>query len=190
MDDNSIEQERGLIEAEPQTTTAAIYDRVPAFQRDAQSQLPELRAYAQRNGWPVQEYAEQSSTELDAPRPVLAQLLEDAKAGKFQVVFCGSLQRFGSSVQNVIDNIVVLNNAGVRFLCTSQPAFDTDQRSPNAKILMPLLTDLAESARLSTASRAKKAASRGAARAELPRARAGRRRRRAAPREPDSRARK
>ena len=54
-----------------------------------QSQLPELRGYAQRNGWPVHEYQEESSIRQDDPRPVLAQLLEDAAAGKLQVVPAG-----------------------------------------------------------------------------------------------------
>jgi len=99
--------------------------------------MPELRAYAQRNGWPVQEYQEEASARLDDPHPVLAQLLEDAKVGKFQVVLCGSLHRFGSSVQEVMDNIVVLHNAGARFICTSQPGFDIDPRNAHAKILLP-----------------------------------------------------
>ncbi len=114
---------------------------------------------------------------LDDPHPVLAQLLEDAKLGKFQVVLCGSLQRFGSSVEDVMDNIVVLHNAGVRFICTSQQALDIDPCSPNAKILIPLLTEIAESARLASALRAKKAEKRSAAGTGLPRTRAGRKRR-------------
>jgi hypothetical protein len=69
-------------------------------------------------------------------------------------------------------NIVVLHNAGVRFICTSQPVFDIDPRSPNAKILMPLLTEIGESARLAAALRADKATKRNAAGAELARKRA------------------
>jgi DNA invertase Pin-like site-specific DNA recombinase len=157
MADRLIEQERGLIEAEPQTTTAAIYDRVCACDRHNEIKLPELRAYADRNGWPVLEYQEEVSAKLDDPHPVLAQLLEDAKLGKFHVVLCGSLQRFGSSAEDVLHNVEVLHNAEVRFLCTSQPAFDIDPRSPNARLVMPLLREIAESARLAAALRAKKA---------------------------------
>jgi DNA invertase Pin-like site-specific DNA recombinase len=36
--------------------------------------------------------------------------------------------RFGRSVQDVIHNIEVLSNAGVRFICTSEP-IDTDEGS-------------------------------------------------------------
>jgi DNA invertase Pin-like site-specific DNA recombinase len=158
-----IEQQRGLIEAEPQTTTAATYDRVYAGNRHDESQLPELRAYAQRNGWPVLEYQEEASALLGDPHPVLAQLLEDAKVGKFQVVLCGSLQRFGISVEDLVHNIMVLHNAGVRFISTSQQAVDIDPRSPNARTLMPLLTEIAESARLAAALRAKESTRRGAA---------------------------
>jgi len=81
-----------------------------------------------------------------------------------------------------MDNIVVLHNAGVRFICTSQQGFDIDPRSAHAKILMPLLTEIAESFRVAAALRAKKAAKRSAAGAELARTRAGRERRRASSR--------
>jgi site-specific DNA recombinase len=93
--------------------------------------------------WPVYECDEAASSQLKDPCPVLAKLLDDAKAGKFQVVLCWRLLRFGRSVQEFIDNVVALNNAGVRFICTSQP-FDTDRRSPDHKALMQLLRSFAE----------------------------------------------
>jgi len=45
-----------------------------------------MRGFAEGQGWLVLEYLEEVSTKMNARRPVLAQLLEDAKDGKFQVV--------------------------------------------------------------------------------------------------------
>src|ERR1019366_8960485 len=64
--------------AESQTITSAIYIRVSAT-KHAEKQLSKLRGFAQRQGWLVLEYLEEASTEMVARRPVLAQLLEDAK---------------------------------------------------------------------------------------------------------------
>jgi len=43
-------------------TTSAIYGRVSIAQHQTENQLMELRAYAERNGWPVLEYLEMPAT--------------------------------------------------------------------------------------------------------------------------------
>jgi len=122
---------------------AAIYARVSDGDQHTENQLPELHACAQRNGWPALEYLESASGKLGGKRPVLAQLLADAKAGKFGVVICWKMDRFGRSVKDFIGNLQALDDAGVRFLCTSQP-IDTDQRSPFGKLIMIILMAIAE----------------------------------------------
>jgi len=71
--------------SQSQTITSAIYVRSSAT-RYAEKQLPKMRGFAEGQGWLVLEYLEEVSTKMNARRPVLAQLLEDAKDGKFQVV--------------------------------------------------------------------------------------------------------
>ena len=75
---------------------------------------------------------------------MLAQLLKDAQAGKFQVVLCWKMNRFARGVKDFIHNIEILHNAGIRFICTSQPIVDTDPRNPSGKMLMALLMVLAD----------------------------------------------
>src|ERR1017187_3216788 len=123
--------------------TSAIYRRVSAATQHTENQIPELRAYAAHNQWEVIEYVEKSSPKKGARRPVLAQLLEDAKGGKFQVVLCWKMAGFGRSIKDFVANIAVLNKAGVRFICTSQP-IDTDPRSRYGKMTMMLLLTFAE----------------------------------------------
>ena len=95
-------------------TTSAIYGRICTAQQHTENHLPELRAYAERNAWPVLEYLEKASAQEGGRRPVLAQLLKDAQAGKFQVVLCWKMNRFARSVKDFIHNIEILHNAGIQ----------------------------------------------------------------------------
>jgi DNA invertase Pin-like site-specific DNA recombinase len=74
--------------AELQMTTSAIYGSVSTAQHHTENQLMELRAYADRNGWPFLEYLEDATAMQRGRRPALARLLKDAKAGKFQMILC------------------------------------------------------------------------------------------------------
>jgi DNA invertase Pin-like site-specific DNA recombinase len=129
--------------ASSQLIACAIYVRGSATQH-AEEQLSELRGHAKLLKWLAREYMEEPSTKKGNRRPVLAQLLEDAKAGKFQVVICSTMDRFGRTIKECINNIAVLNDAGIRFKCVSQ-SMDTDSRSPIGKLNMALLRNFAES---------------------------------------------
>jgi len=122
---------------------AAIYARVSKEEQHTENQLPELHEFATRNGWEAIEYLEEASGKEGGRRPVMKQLLEDAKARKFSVVVVWKIDRFGRSIKDFIANMEVLNSVDVRFVATSQP-IDTDQRSPIGKMMMSLLTIFAE----------------------------------------------
>jgi putative DNA-invertase from lambdoid prophage Rac len=122
---------------------AAIYARVSKEEQHTENQIPELREYAQRQGWEVAEYLEEASGKEGGKRPVLAQLLKDAQAKKIDVVLAWKIDRFGRSVRDFVDNIKTLDNAGVRFVATSQ-GLDTDKRNPMTKMMMYLLAIIAE----------------------------------------------
>jgi DNA invertase Pin-like site-specific DNA recombinase len=122
---------------------AAIYARVSKEEQHTENQLPELHEFATRNGWEAIEYLEEASGKEGGRRPVMKQLLEDAKARKFSVVVVWKIDRFGRSIKDFIANMEVLNSVDVRFVATSQP-IDTDQRSPIGKLIMNLLMLFAE----------------------------------------------
>src|SRR4051812_6587795 len=101
------------------TIHAAIYARVSTLDQHCEMQLTELRVDLERRGWVrVEEYVEMRSTRKR--RPQLERLLEDAGRGRFSVVVCWKLDRFGRSVQELCENIAALDRAGVRFLAPSQ----------------------------------------------------------------------
>lgn len=123
--------------------TAALYLRVSKEEQHTDNQLPELRAYAKRMEWDAVEYVEHASAKEGSRRPVLAQLIDDAKAKKFGVVVVWKIDRFGRSLIDFVNNVRTLDTAGVRFIAPSQ-SIDTDQKSPFSKLLMHLLAIFAE----------------------------------------------
>jgi putative DNA-invertase from lambdoid prophage Rac len=123
--------------------TAAIYARVSTEDQGCGLQTSELGAYAARMGWTSIEYVEKASGKAGGKRPVLDRLLEDARLKKFDVVLVWKLDRFGRSLQHLIENVQTLDSAGVRFIAVTQNV-DTDIRSPMGKFLMHIFGAFAE----------------------------------------------
>lgn len=123
--------------------TAAIYARVSTVDQNCDMQLTELRAYAERMGWPAVEYVEKVSGKAGSRRPELNRLMADARLRKFDVVLVWKLDRFGRSLRDLVENIQALDSAGVRFLAPSQN-IDTDVKSPMGRLILHLLGAFAE----------------------------------------------
>jgi DNA invertase Pin-like site-specific DNA recombinase len=157
--------------AESQPITSAIYIRASAT-KYAEKQLSQLRGFAEGQGWLILEYLEEVSTKMVARRPVLAQLLQDAKEDKFQVVICSRIDHFGPSIRDWINNIAVLIGAGVRFVCHQQP-IDTAPTSFVGTQLLELLVSFGRSVRILAAERIRLGVAR-ALREQAAAARAGR----------------
>ena len=64
---------------------AAIYARVSTEDQHCEMQLTELSGYAERMGWPAMPYVDKASGKAGNRRPVLDQLLTDARLRKFDV---------------------------------------------------------------------------------------------------------
>ena len=121
--------------------TAAIYVRVSTQDQKHDMQLTELRGYCERMGWAAAEYAEKQSSVKR--RPVLEQLLADARLRKFDVVLVWKIDRFARSMKQFTSNILALDQAGVRFIAPNQ-GIDTDRQNPMGKFLMHIMAAFAE----------------------------------------------
>jgi len=76
---------------------AALYTRVSTTDQNAELQIRDLQAYANRQGWYVAEaYKDVMSSATS--HPSLTRLLADAPAGKFDCVLRWKLDRFGRSL--------------------------------------------------------------------------------------------
>lgn len=121
--------------------TAAIYVRVSTQDQKHDLQLTELRGYVARMGWKCVEYAEKASSVKK--RPVLEQLLADARLRRFDIVVVWKLDRFARSMRQFVDNVLLLDQAGVRFIALTQ-GIDTDQQNPLGKFIMHIMAAFAE----------------------------------------------
>lgn len=96
----------------------------------------ELREYAARQGWTVDgEYIDHGVSGANADRPALKSLMSDARLKRFSAVVVWKLDRFGRSVQQLIENVQTLDALGVRFVAPNQ-AIDTDQLNPAGRLLL------------------------------------------------------
>lgn len=121
----------------------ASYCRVSAKDQHCSIQLESLREYCARQGWEPIEYIEKASGKTGSKRPILEELMLSARKREIDVVVVTKLDRFGRSVQDVINNIQVLDSCGVRFIALSQ-GLDTDQRSAISRFMLHVLAAIAE----------------------------------------------
>ena len=121
--------------------TAAVYVRVSTQDQNHAMQTTEILSFAARMGWETVMYSEKASSVKK--RPVFDQLMRDARARKFDAVIVWKLDRFARSVRQLTDNLELLDQAGVRFICVTQ-GIDTDKQSLGGRLLMQILGAIAE----------------------------------------------
>jgi putative DNA-invertase from lambdoid prophage Rac len=123
---------------------AAIYCRVSTLDQSCAIQLEELRGWAARHQMAVhKEYVDHGISGGKASRPALEELLEDARARRFDLVLVLKLDRFGRSVAHLTKQLLDLERWGIRFVATSQ-GIDTDRANPTSKLLLHMLAAVAE----------------------------------------------
>jgi DNA invertase Pin-like site-specific DNA recombinase len=120
---------------------AAIYARVSTTDQKNDMQFTELRGYIERMGWDRVEYAEKASSVKK--RPVLEKMLADARLRKFDIVVVWKIDRFARSMKQFTDNVLLLDQYGIRFVAPTQ-GIDTDKQSPTGRFLMQILAAFAE----------------------------------------------
>jgi DNA invertase Pin-like site-specific DNA recombinase len=122
----------------------AVYARVSTQNQTCESQLRELREYAARRAWEIAcEYVDTGWSGAKASRPQLDRLMRDAAQRKFDCVLVWKIDRFGTSVLHLNQQLAALSSYGVRFIATSQ-SLDTDQSNPTSRLLVQILASVAE----------------------------------------------
>lgn len=123
---------------------AAIYARVSTQDQHCEMQLRELREYCKRRGWKKPtEYVDAGVSGSRASRPALDKLMRDAADRQFEVVLVWKLDRFGRSVLNLSQAVQQLDSYRVRFIATTQ-GIDTDSSNPTSRLLLHILSAVAE----------------------------------------------
>ena len=106
---------------------AAFYVRVSTPDQHPESQLRDLREYAQRRGLTVaqeHEYVDHGFGGAKARRPALDRMLENARRRLFDTVIVWSCDRLARSTKHFLQVLDELDSCGVQFVSLRE-AFDT-----------------------------------------------------------------
>lgn len=126
------------------TIRAAIYARVSTTDQNCDLQLRELREYVSRRGWEsAGEFVDTGISGTKASRPALDRLMTAAARREFDAVLVYKIDRFGRSVLHLSQQLAALTSYGVRFIAVSQ-AIDTDASNPSSRLMLTILSGVAE----------------------------------------------
>jgi len=135
--------------SEPRVTSepcvrVAIYARVSTTDQQCEMQLRDLRQYAAARGWALAgEYVDTGWSGKNAERPELRRCIADAKARKFDAIAVWKLDRWGRTVQQLVNDILDFDSAGIRFIAITQ-GIDTDANNPISRLLLHIMAAFAE----------------------------------------------
>ena len=132
----------------PAIIRAAMYCRVSSDDQAERgtiaSQITALREFAPRwNMEIVGEYLDDGVTGTLAldKRPEGARLMEDAKAGKFEVVLFHKSDRLARSLRYLLDAVDYFNSVDVSLKCATEP-FETE--TPVGRMIVQMMGSFAE----------------------------------------------
>jgi DNA invertase Pin-like site-specific DNA recombinase len=121
---------------------AGLYARVSTKDQDPELQLDELRRVADQRGWTVVEaYVDHGVSGAKAKRPALDQLMDDARAGKLDVVAVWKFDRFARSTQHLLQALEEFRACGVDFISVRE---SIDTSTPMGKMVFTLIAAVAE----------------------------------------------
>jgi len=125
---------------------AAIYTRVSSeeqidgYSLDAQSEVS--RHLCEYKGWQVvAEYSDPGRSGKTAIRPGFQAMIQDAQAGRFDVIVVHKLDRFSRSLLDTLSYLGKLERGGVSFISATE---DFDFTTPFGKLILAVLGAFAE----------------------------------------------
>jgi putative DNA-invertase from lambdoid prophage Rac len=122
----------------------AIYARVSTTDQRCEMQLRDLRQYAEARGWTLAgEYVDTGWSGKNAERPELRRCIADAKARQFDAIAVWKLDRWGRTVQQLVNDVLDFDSAGIRFIAITQ-GIDTDSSNPISRLLLHIMAAFAE----------------------------------------------
>ena len=121
---------------------AAIYVRVSTADQHVESQLYDLRQFAQERGLEIlKEYADRGVSGTKARRPGLDALMSDARQRKFTVVLVAAFDRIARSTKNFLQIVDELDSLGIEFVSRRE---NIDTSGPMGRLFMTLISSIAE----------------------------------------------
>jgi putative DNA-invertase from lambdoid prophage Rac len=125
---------------------AVLYHRASTDEQDATLAIDELERAALERGYdvrPVHRIVETGSG-ANNDRPGLQQVLDLARSNQVKAVLVWKVDRFARSTFDLLGNVRVLNDAGVRFVATDQGIDIGAGGDPVSRLMLTLLAGVAE----------------------------------------------
>jgi DNA invertase Pin-like site-specific DNA recombinase len=113
-------------------------DQDPALARE------ELNSAAKARSMEAVFGGEETGSGARNDRPVLQAVLDGAQRGRFECVMVWKLDRFGRSALDLLANIRVLEDAGVRFIAITQGIDIKPGGDPMSRLILTVLAGVAE----------------------------------------------
>lgn len=123
---------------------AVIYHRVSTVDQDEQGARTELEMAAKVRGFTIEMVIEETGSGARNDRPGLQRVMEAALRSRVDVVLVWKLDRFGRSSLDLLSNLRKLDDAGVRFIATSQGIDLQPGGDAMSKLLVTMLSAIAE----------------------------------------------
>ena len=120
----------------------AIYARVSTTEQSTESQLLDLRRYVTDRGWHThEEYVDEGISGTKDSRPVLNQLMNDAKKRRFDVVLVWRFDRFARSTRHLINALEEFKNLRIDFVSYQE---NIDTSSPLGSAIFTIISAVAQ----------------------------------------------
>jgi len=124
------------------TTRCAIYARVSTNDQTTENQLLALRDLAERNGHQiVAEYIDHGVSGVASKKDARAKLLLDAKAKKFSVLYCVSIDRISRSVKNLLEVVEDLHALNITLIFQRE---NIDTKTAMGQFFLTVLASIAQ----------------------------------------------
>jgi len=120
----------------------AIYARVSTKDQNPDSQLRDLKRYAQERGYGIyQTYIDKGVSGVKDKRPALDQLMDDARKKFFNAVLVWRFDRFARSSKHLVVALEEFINLGINFISYSE---NIDLGSPMGKAMFTIISAMAQ----------------------------------------------
>ena len=120
----------------------ALYARASTGKQETENQKPDLREYATQRGFEMTgEYVDSGVSGTRDSRPALNRLMLDAKQRKFDAVLVWKLDRWGRSLQHLVNSLAELQAIGVQFISFRD---GLDLSTPAGRLQFHIVSAMAE----------------------------------------------
>lgn len=123
-------------------TFAAIYARVSTADQFPENQIKLLTDLADKNNAKVvATFVDKGISGIKKDRDALNQMISAARAGKFDTLYCMSIDRLSRSTKNLIETVEILNDLGITIVFQRE---NIDTKTAMGQFFLTVLGSLAQ----------------------------------------------